>query len=107
MGASATKGEEAASPPRPNTDCLGPSPDLAEAASGMEVRGRPTKLKSIEAVAKPLASAATGRAGLLSAADILRLVCWDERVGVWVGWVGGLVPQRTQVQIMYAGACPD
>lgn len=87
MGTSSTKGEEAASPPRPNTDCLGPSPALAAAASGMDVRGSAAKLKSMEAVAKPLASAATGRpAGLLSAADILRLI-W---VCVEFGCVSGL-----------------
>ncbi len=87
MGASATKGEEAASPPRPKTDWRGPSPALAEAASGMDARGRAAKLKSMAAVAKPLASAETGTetAGLLSAADILRLGGFGVGWGEWVG----------------------
>jgi hypothetical protein len=56
----------------------------------MDARGRAAKLKSMAAVAKPLASAETGTdtAGLLSAADILRL--WPG-LGVGVGWMGGWV----------------
>lgn len=70
MGVSATKGEDAASPPRPNTDCLGPSPALAIAASGMEVKGMVAKLKNMEAVAKPLTKLLTVRGDLGCSADM-------------------------------------
>jgi len=70
VGVSVTNGDETASPPNPNTDCLGPSPALAIAASGMEVRGMVAKLKNMEAVAKPFTKLPRVRGDLGCSADM-------------------------------------
>ena len=76
---SATKGDEAASPPRPKTDCLGPSPALAIAASGMPAKGMAAKLKNMDAVSNPFMRVLMGNPFLGSDSADMRTELLEKR----------------------------